>query len=192
YSKAILSQNDIDVAAIHVAGNGSMDISAIGTKIRSQNTDLVFWCGNYSNGSSVIKQLRNGGYTGGIVVSEGSASHNLIEYCGVATEDVYVIAAPFIVDSDEQSAAFFVDYESMWGVIPGEYAALAYDTMYILKNAIENANTTETDNVRNAIQNSEYYGISGLIRFTEERERDNSNYVVYQIGNERFRLVSLD
>jgi branched-chain amino acid transport system substrate-binding protein len=86
---------------------------------------------------------------------------------------------------------FVSDYKAKFNVEPGTYATLCYDTIYLLKKAVETANSTETDKVRDVVQNIEYQGLSGLIKFSPERELAVSNFIILQIKDGAFALVTL-
>jgi branched-chain amino acid transport system substrate-binding protein len=186
-----LPGNGFEIVTTQMIAYGEPDASAVVTAIRNAGADFVYWCGYHADGSNVIKQLRRGGYEGGIAVGDGSASPDLITACGADGEGVYVTSPPF-VEFAEGGADFIAAYEAKFGMGPGNYATLCYDTVYLLKAAIEKANSFETDAVRNAVQGIEYKGLSGLIKFTPERELAVSNFIILQIKDGAFTLVSLD
>jgi len=188
--EAGLPKSGIAIATVQVMEKGAADVSAIVTAIRNSGADFVYWCGYHADGSNVIKQLRQGGYTGVIAVGDGSASVELIQACGPAGEGVYVTSPPF-VEFAKGGEQFVAAYKAMFNMDPGTYATLCYDTIYMLKKAIENANSFETDKVRDAIQNIEYQGLSGFIKFTPDREPAVSNFIILQIENGAFKLVTL-
>ena len=185
-----LPKSGIEIATIQVMETGAPDVSAIVTAIRNSGADFVYWCGYHADGSNVIKQLRQGGYTGDIAVGDGSASVELITACGPAGEGVYVTSPPF-VEFAPGGEKFVSDYKAKFNVEPGTYATLCYDTIYMLKKAIETAGTTDTDKVRDVVQNIEYQGLSGLIKFSPDRELAVSNFIILQIENGKFKLVTL-
>ena len=185
----ILPQHGVNIATVEVMDKGQPDVSAIVTTIKNSGADFVYWCGYHADGSNVIKQLRQGGYEGDIAVGDGSASVELIEACGEAGEGVYVTSPPF-VEFAEGGEKFVADYKAMFNMDPGTYATLCYDTMYVLKEAIETAGSIETDKVRQAVQDIEYKGLSGLISFTEDRELEFSNFIILQIADGKFELVN--
>ena len=168
---------------------GAADVSAIVTAIRNSGADFVYWCGYHADGSNVIKQLRRGGYEGHIAVGDGSASPDLIEACGEDGEGVYVTSPPY-VKLAEGGDKFIADYEKKFKTGPGPYATLSYDTIYLLKTAIEKAGTTEMAAVRDVVQNIEYKGLSGLIKFTPDREPELSNFIIMQIKDGDFILIN--
>ncbi|MCL2708862.1 MAG: branched-chain amino acid ABC transporter substrate-binding protein [Defluviitaleaceae bacterium] len=185
-----LPKYGINIATVQVMEKGAADVSAIVTAIRNAGADFVYWCGYHADGSNVIKQLRQGGYEGDIAVGDGSASVELIEACGSAGEGVYVTSPPF-VEFAEGGEQFIADYKAMHEIEPGTYATLCYDTIYLLKKAIEQSNSFDFAKVRDAIQGIEYKGLSGLLKFTDERELAVSNFIILQISGGSFRLIQL-
>ncbi|MCL2694349.1 MAG: branched-chain amino acid ABC transporter substrate-binding protein [Oscillospiraceae bacterium] len=189
-SAAELPKHGIEIATVEVMAAGTPDVSAIVTSINNSGADFVYWCGYPADGSNVIRQLRSGGYEGYIAVGDGSASTELIDFSGEAGEGVFVTSPPFVefaVGGEE----FVANYIAKFGDEPGTYDTLCYDTIYLLKAAIEKAGTTQTAAVRDAVQGIEYKGLSGTIRFTPEREPELSNFIVLKIENGRFALVEV-
>jgi len=178
------------IVSVEVMEKGAPDVSAIVTAIRNSGADFVYWCGYHSDGSNVIKQLRQGGYDGEIAVGDGSASVELITACGPAGEGVYVTSPPFVkfVDGGEK---FISDYNDMFKMDPGTYASICYDTLYVLKEAVEKANSFELSKVRQQVQNIEYKGLSGTIKFTADRELEISNFIVLKIEDGSFKLMDI-
>ena len=185
-----LPKSGIEIATVEVMEPSTPDVSAIVTAVRNSGADFVYWCGYHADGSNVIKQLRQGGYTGDIAVGDGSASVELITACGDAGEDVYVTSPPF-VEFAEGGEKFVADYKAKFNVDPGTYATLCYDTLFVLKAAVEKAGSTELGAVRDAVQNIAHQGLSGLIKFTPERELAESNFIILQIKDGTFELVTI-
>jgi len=185
-----LPKSGFSIATVEVMEKGAPDVSAIVTAIRNSGADFVYWCGYHADGSNVIKQLRQGGYTGHIAVGDGSASVDLITACGTAGEGVYVTSPPF-VEFAEGGEKFVTDYTAKFGMAPGTYASLCYDTIYLLKDAIEKAGSTDYKAVRDNVQKSEYKGLSGMIKFSDNRELALSNFIVLQIENGTFKLIEM-
>jgi len=170
-----------------VMEKGAPDVSAIVTAIRNSKAEFVYWCGYFADGGNVIRQLRQGGYTGYICCGDGSASTELITACGPSGEGVFVTSPPYVefaVGGDE----FLGAYKAKFNQPPGAYATLCYDTIMVLKTAIEQAGTIDTAKVRDKIQNISYKGLSGLISFAPNRELANSNFIIIQIKNGVYTL----
>lgn len=179
-NEVIAERDDMEIVTVQVMEKGAADVSAIVTAIRQAGADFVFWCGYHADGSNVVKQLRQGGYTGEIVCGDGSSSTELITGCGEAGEGVYVLSPPY-VQFVENGAEYAATFQEKYNTAPGTYSTLCYDTIKILAEAIKTANSIETEAVREAIQNIDYNGLAGRTQFTEDRERLESNFIVLQI-----------
>ena len=179
-----------DIVTTQVMEKGAADVSAIVTAINQSGADVVYWCGYHADGSNVIKQLRQGGYEGDIVCGDGSSSVDLITACGSYGEGVYVTSPPS-VNFAEGGEDYVAAYKEAYGMEPGAYSTLCYDTIYLLKAAIEEAGTTDYAAVRDTLQNIEYQGMSGLIKFTPDRELAESNFIVLQIHDGAYQLIDV-
>jgi len=182
------------IVAEELMQRNAADISAIVTSVIHSEADFVFWCGYHADGSNVIRQLRHGGYEGHIGVGDGSASRELIKMTGYEGERVFVISPPyaeFLPGGDAFVSAYrtFHKMAADDTSFPGAYASLAYDTIYLLKTAIEKVGTLETQTVWRAVQAIEFQGLSGLIKFTTDREPVLSNFIILQIDDEEFKKI---
>jgi len=178
------------VAGEQVMEKGAADVSAIVTSIKQAGTDLVFFCGYYADATNVIKQLRSGGYTGDICVSDGCSDPNLATASGKEGEGVWVLSPP-MAEVIENSEEYIAKYAAKFnGATPRAYSTLAYDTIYLLQAGIEAAGTIEYEAVRQALAGIEYQGIEGTISFSEDRhERSISNFLLVQIQSEKLVMV---
>jgi ABC-type branched-subunit amino acid transport system substrate-binding protein len=178
----VLPAAGFNIVTTQVLPDGETAVaSTIATAIIAAGADFVYWCGYHADGSNVIRQLRQGGYEGHIAVGDGSASDELIEASGPAGEGVYVTCSPF-AQFTEGGEDFIANFNAKFGEDPGTaYATLAYDTLFLLKAAIEKADSFEFEKVRDTVQNIEFKGLSGLIKFTADRELAESNFIILQI-----------
>ena len=175
------------IVTTQVMEKGTPDVSAIVTAIRNSGAEFVYWGGYFADGGNVIRQLRQGGYTGFICCGDGSASTELIPACGPAGEGVFVTSPPY-VDFSEGGAEFKAAYQAKYNQPPDAYATLCYDTIMVLKTAIQQAGTTDTEKVREKLQGVSYKGLSGTISFAPNRELAISNFIIIQIHNGAYQL----
>lgn len=177
----------IQIVTTQVMEKGTPDISAIVTAIRNSGADFIYWGGYFADGGNAIRQLRAGGYTGIICCGDGSASVELITAAGPAGEGVYVTSPPFIQFA-EGGESFLNAYVKKFNQQPDAYAPLCYDTIMVLKAAIEKAGSIETAKVRDALQGISYKGLSGLISFAPNRELAQSNFIITKIEGGKYIL----
>jgi branched-chain amino acid transport system substrate-binding protein len=178
------------MVATEVMEKGAPDVSPIVTAIRNSQAEFIYWCGYFADGGNVIRQLRQGGYSGYICCGDGSASTELIPACGPAGQGVFVTSPPY-VEFSEGGEAFLSAYRAKYNQDPGAYATLCYDTIMVLKAGIEQAGATSSEQVREKIQNVRYEGLSGVISFAPNRELAISNFIIIQIDNSAYKLYKL-
>jgi len=175
------------IVTTQVMEKGAPDVSAIVTAIRNSGAEFIYWGGYFADGGNMIRQLRQGGYTGFICCGDGSASTELIPASGPAGEGVFVTSPPY-VEFSEGGTEFLAAYQAKYRQPPDAYATLCYDTIMVLKTAIEQAGTVETAAVRDKIQAISYKGLSGTISFAPNRELAISNFIIIQIKDGKYQL----
>ena len=175
----------INILTTQVMEIGVPDASAIVTAIRNAGAELVFWAGYFADGGNIIRQLRQGGFTGYIVTADGATSVELIHAAGPAGEGVLALSPPsaeFALGGAEFEAAFV----ERFGVPSGAFAPLAFDSVKVMAAAIETAGTTEYEAVLQALQNMDFQAMTGRVVFTPDRELRYSNFLVLEIRDGAF------
>ena len=69
--------------------------------------------------------------------------------------------------------AFAAEYERAFGKEPGEVAAVAFDAMNILIEAIRKAGTSDRERIQDALKNIHYEGVTGTFGFDEKGNRND-------------------
>ncbi len=81
------------------------------------------------------------------------------------------------------------DYQSLWGGVPDTWAALGYDAVYILANAIEQAGITDPDQLA-AYMHEDFVwldGVTGAYRFDEKGDVVGKQVVLLRLEDGEFR-----
>ncbi len=169
------------VPSFETVNKGEQDFSSVVTKIKASGADAVFWTAYYADGGPFIKQLREGGYTGLIIVGDGSTSTELFKLAGADTaEGVLALSSP-TPDFLPNAKAFADTYKAKFSNAPGPYAALTYDGMKLLASAIKTAGGTDSAKVIDALQKSDFKdGLAGEITFRDDRTLARSNFIVLE------------
>lgn len=177
-----------EVVAYEVVNKGEQDQSALVTRVKSKAPDAVFWTAYYADGAMVIKQLRQGGYRNLIAVGDGSNSPKLLEIAGKAAEGVFCFSNP-TVEYLPAAKDFHANYKATYNQNPDAYAALAYDGMKLLADAITRAGSTDKDAIIKALgETKDFSGIAGPISFTEQRTLARSNFVILEAKGGKWTL----
>jgi branched-chain amino acid transport system substrate-binding protein len=167
-----------DVVAYEVINKGEQDYSSLVTRLKEQRPDAVFWTAYYADGALLIKQLRQGGYTGMIALGDGNNSPKLFEIAGAAANGVYCFSNPS-VEYIPAARGFAEAYKKQFNQAPGPYSALSYDGMNLLAGAITRAGSTDKPKIIAALKaTKDFQGIAGPISFTPRDTLARSNFVI--------------
>ena len=88
--------------------------------------------------------------------------------------------------------AFMTAYEAKFGhPVENAFAALGYDTVYLLKDAIERAGSMDGQALKGAIETTtDFPGITGSITFTPEAHVPQKGVTVIEVVDQAFTLAA--
>ncbi|GHV75246.1 ethanolamine utilization protein EutJ [Spirochaetia bacterium] len=164
------------MAAVEVYNTGDTDFNAQITKIKAANPDVVYLPEYYNDVALIAKQLRAQGITTPIVGADGWDG-----LTGNAGDEVLngFYTSNFTNDSTEPNVMKFVrDFQAKFGDKPGAFAALGYDSMSLIKDAILAAGSTDAAAVRDALAKINGSYITGNIKFDPKRNPVKSAVVL--------------
>ncbi|PIE36140.1 amino acid ABC transporter substrate-binding protein [candidate division KSB3 bacterium] len=148
---------------------GDKDFTAIITKIKQQNPDMVFFATTWADAAAIAIQMRKLDFSPALMGPGALSTDKLIEMAGPAVEGIKANAIYFIHDTRPVSANFTADYRKKYGKYPHDHCGLAYDALMLLANAIEKAGTDRAA-IRDTLAATEgYEGVTGVFRFDEQR-----------------------
>jgi len=142
------------------------DFSSIITKVKASNPEVLVVLDQGLPVSAIFNAADSAGWdvrhvalgpgTSGQLVSQLISPNNLI------------VTSPFFFDPDNAELTKWKDkFAARAGFQPTVHPACAYDTIYLIKAAIESIGDGEVtrDAIRNGLQNIEYTGLTGRIQF---------------------------
>lgn len=160
-------------------GTGEKDFNAIITKVKAANPDVVYLPDYYATVALIAKQLRAQGVNTPLVGADGW--DGLTENAGDEVLNGYY-SNHYAEDSDAPAVQKFVkNFKAKYGKNPNAFAALGYDSMYMLKDAIVAAGTTDAAKVRDAIEKTNGDYVTGHIRFDDKRNPIKSAVMVKMV-----------
>ncbi len=147
------------------------DFSAQIAKVKAlpAQPDFYYIAAMPYNVGPVVKQLRDAGITGPVIGGDGYDTPDLVSVAGKAAENVF-FTTHALMDAQGGTAGikkFIAAYNKEYGHDPeNAFAALGYDTMYLLADAIKRAGATDAAAIQQAIKATKGYpGITGAITF---------------------------
>ena len=160
-------------------GTGEKDFNAIITKVKAANPDVVYLPDYYATVALIAKQLRAQGIDTPIVGADGW--DGLTENAGDEVLNGYY-SNHYAEDSDSPAVQKFVkNFEKKYNKKPNAFAALGYDSMYMLKDAIVAAGSTDSVKVREALEKTDNDYVTGHIKFDSKHNPIKSAVMVKMI-----------
>jgi branched-chain amino acid transport system substrate-binding protein len=147
---------------------GDTDFSAQLTEFKNLDPqpDFYFISANPGEIGTIVKQARDLGLTAPIAGGDGYDTPLLAELAG-PVNDVFFTTHQGIYDDTPEAAAFIEAYTAKFGAAPENvFAALGYDGIRLMADAIERAGTTDGPAVREALATTtDFKGVTGTITY---------------------------
>ncbi len=184
------------------------DFSTQLTDIKGKKPDIIFISGLYEQAALIVKQARKLGIRSLFFGADGIDSPDFLKNAGVSAEGTY-LTTPFTFGAGGEKAAKVASaFEAEFGVPPDTWAALTYDAMGMIAEAIEktyNKDATLAEN-RKAIRvhlasldtpEEGYKGITGLTYFDKNGDTVNKPAYVKIVKNGEYttapeQMLNLD
>ena len=169
--KAALERLGIETAATETFGAKDTDFSAQLTKIKSLEVDAVVVSALVEAASGILLQARQIGLPEKVffIGGNGFNSDKLGEIAGAAAEGTLAGSPWFAGKADPANVKFVEAYKARTGSVPDQFAAQAYDTLFILAEAIDRAGNANGDAIRQALLVTSHNGVLGPFAFDEHR-----------------------
>ena len=149
--------------------DGDRDFRAQLTKIATVNPDVLLIPEYYEQASLIAAQAREMGVKSIFVGSDGwdGISKTLDETAYKVIENSYFTNHFSMQDDSPKIQNFIKAYKDTYKEDPSAFSALGYDAVYMMKEAIEKAGSTEKQAIVDALKGIEYDGITGYLTFDE-------------------------
>ncbi|MCQ2596499.1 MAG: ABC transporter substrate-binding protein [Treponema sp.] len=156
------------------------DFNAQITKIKNANPDVVYLPDYYGTVALIAKQLRAQGINTPIVGADGW--DGLHENAGDEVLNGFY-SNHYAADSTDPAVVKYVtNFKAKYGTEPNSFAALGYDSVYLLKDAIETAGgAKDVAKVRAALEAADGSYVTGNLKFDSKRNPIKSAVMVEMI-----------
>ena len=159
-----LETNGVEVLTMETFQTGDTDFSQQLTNIIALRPDALFISALSQEIAEIIKQTSVVGVPDSISIIAPDLTMNEVHKAGDAAEGVI----GFIGWSDQSDApgnqSFVRNYRTKYGIQPEPWAAQSYATLYVLTNAIKEAQSTDATLIRNTLaETTDYPTILGML-----------------------------
>lgn len=152
-----------DILSQAFFASGDRDFTALLTSIYTLKPDLIYLPCYYTEAGLFIKQAREMGIDTPILGSDGFASEVLLDLAGDQnTHDVYYTDHFSPLSDNPKVQSFLSDFQAKYHREASTFSALGYDAANLLFDAIERAQSTDTDKVNQALASTkDFEGVTG-------------------------------
>lgn len=149
---------------------GDRDFSGQLTAIRSATPEVIYVPGYYGEVGVIANQTKQLGIKAPLLGGDGWDAPQLWQLGGASLNGNYISNHYSVDDPSPAIQKFVADYNGRYNSLPDALAALGYDSMKVLADAIKRAGGTESGKLREAIaQTQNFPGVTGSITINQER-----------------------
>ncbi|MGX9885879.1 branched-chain amino acid ABC transporter substrate-binding protein [Streptomyces sp. NPDC002276] len=188
------------IAGTDHVNTGDTDFSSLVTKIKNSGADLVYYGGQYDESEKITKQLKGAGVNIPLFGGDGMYATTYIQTAGKAAEGDLATSVGVPVDTLPAAKAFIDTYKAKgYKGDYGAYGGYSYDAATAIIKAVKavkdaNGGKLPSSNdlrskVVDAVQKSDFEGITGKVTFDEYGDTGNKQLTVYQVTNGAWKAV---
>lgn len=173
-------------------GENDTDFKAQLTSIASEDPDVLLIPEYYEKLALITPQARDAGIKADFIGGDGwdgilktmdQSSYDIIQ-------DSYFTNHFSIEDDNPKVKDFIEAYREKYGEDPTAFSALGYDTIYIIKEGFESADSDTNEDRNKAIKDLDFDGITGAFKF-DENNNPQKDASIMKIDNGEYRFDSI-
>jgi branched-chain amino acid transport system substrate-binding protein len=194
YFKARFAELGGEIVLEDTYEDNATDFSAQITKVKAlpEQPDFYYISAMPYNVGPAVKQFRDAGLTGPIVGGDGYDTPDIISVAGEAANGVWFSTHALIdpTGGTQGIKNFIAAYKAEYGNDPeNAFAALGYDAVYLLADAIKRAGSTDAQAIKKALEStSNFPGITGAITLTADAHVPRKGVTLIKIDGGKFTL----
>jgi branched-chain amino acid transport system substrate-binding protein len=173
---------------------GDPDYKGQLSTIRAAEPDVIYIPGYYGDVAMIAKQARQLDLTQPLLGGDGWDAPELWQLGGDALNNSYITSHYSADDPSVSIQTFVRQYKQLYGNLePDAHAALAYDAMLVVAEAIQRAGTTDASKLRNALaQTKDHEGVTGMISINADRDAVKPAVVLKLLDGQRIYQKTIE
>lgn len=184
-TSAELKKAGVPVIFLDALTPGERDYTAILTKLKAANPDLVFYTGYYPETGMLLRQKKEMGWNTPMMGGDAANHQDLVKIAGNDAAAGYFFISPPLPQDMESSEAknFLAAYKQKYGAYPiSIWAVMAGDAYKAIESALA-AGNTEPKKIADYLKNLQNLAaLSGPVGFNLKGDRVGDFYRVYVVN----------
>lgn len=153
---------------------GDKDFNAILTSFKNKKVDAIYVPGYYTEVGLIVKQARQAGIKVPIIGTDGMADPKLAQIAGNKNAHNVYYTTPFSIKASANNPVakkFMADYEKKYHAEAPTFSALAYDSINMIKQAIEIEKSADSTKIAEGLSKIENFnGVTGDITINKNHD----------------------
>jgi branched-chain amino acid transport system substrate-binding protein len=164
------------------------DFTALVSKLKSVNPDLVYWGGLHDTGGLILRQMRDQGLKAPMMGGDGMADDEFAAIAGPGAEGTLMTFSPDPRTNPKNKA--IVDlFRQKRGFEPQSYTLYSYAALQIIKQAAEAAKSVDPKKVAEVMHSGKVFStVLGEVSF--DKKGDINGYMVDGKNKDRYVLYT--
>jgi len=167
---------------------GEKDYSALVSKLKQANIDLVYFGGYHTEAGLIIRQMRDQGMNTILMGGDALITQEFWSITGPAGEGTLMTFSPD--PRKNPAAAEVVKRFKDKGIEPEGYVLYTYAALQAWKQAAEKAKSIESADVVKAMNDTEFDTVIGKFKFNQKGDPNLPPYAVYRWANGTYDEIS--
>jgi branched-chain amino acid transport system substrate-binding protein len=149
---------------------GDVDYAIQLNAIKLSNPDIVFLPSYFAEAAVIIKQARQLAIEVPFLGTDGWDSSELLKFAGQAVNNCYFASHFSSERLSDRAKPFSESYRAKFQAAPPSLAALTYDAVWLLADALRRGGSTTSTALRDALAaTKDFAGVTGTIAFDQDR-----------------------
>ena len=150
---------------------GEKDFSAILSKLKRLKPELIYLPTFYADAAAILNQAKRIRFNPVVLANSSLFSQKTIELGGDAVEGILIPANYFSADPRPAAQEFTREYQALYGALPNQFAALAYDAANLMVAALQKAGVDDRAKVKDALVSLQgFQGATGSISYANSHD----------------------
>ncbi len=150
---------------------GEKDFTAILSKLKRLKPELIYLPTFYADAAAILNQAKRIRFNPVVLANSSLFSQKTIDLGGDAVEGILIPANYFSADPRPAAQEFTREYQSLYGAVPNQFAALAYDAANLMVAALQKAGIDDRAKVKDALVSLQgFQGATGSISYANSHD----------------------
>lgn len=186
----VLKDHGVKIVAREFTDNKASDFSAILTKIRAVNPDVIVYGGMDDTAGPMAKQIHQLGIKSPLLSGDGACSPEFIKLAGDGAQNFVCSRAGEAVERLPKGAQFETKYRAKFGTDVQVYSPYSYDAVYVIVDAIHRAGSLDRAAITAAVAKTDYDGLTGHISFDDKGDLKNGAISMFRVQDGKLAYIS--